>query len=157
MRSLARHVDALAGRPVGERPVARTAKGHGGLLAAGGSLEMQSDVLHTVIPGVGAVELGGTAGCRTHHVFGKLAARAGGVGLELTHAVFNLTWDGLSRARSHDGAAFESQVHAADVLGIEIFAIEDGAEGRERGGASAGRRSASLAAGTLGADPVAES
>jgi len=96
-------------------------------------------MLHALIPGLGAAELGVAAHGGTGHVFGKRAARAQGPILELAELVVPLLDGGARGPRRGEGLLVSGgrerlfhvlgHVHTAHVLSVEVLAVEDGAVG----------------------------
>lgn len=120
------NLDLSALGPASQGPVAKAAKGHRRLVANGSVLEVAGNVLHAVVPGVGAVELNGAVLSRAGHEGGKLTADAGRTGLHLADKVFVAAVLGLL-AGLLDLAL---DVHAAQVLCVQVLAVEDAANGR---------------------------
>ena len=75
-RGWANDADLRAGGPVVQRGIWLPSKLDLGLLAEGRLLEMPGDVLHAVVPGIGAAELHVAARCGTLQKSGQLAAVA---------------------------------------------------------------------------------
>lgn len=145
--------------PRSEGRVAGAAKDDGVLEAGRDLLEVLGDVLHALVPGVGAVELRAAPRRRAHHVPGEVASQLVRLALERLDALFPL----LHRLLLLDLLLERRRdVHAPDVLSVKVFAVEDGPVGQRRRRGTAAReelRAAGvgvrdLGAGTLAAEPV---